>query len=92
MRWAMTVDEQGITASHAARLTAARAEPHCQLTKSRKPYLHGGYTHIQAEAAMLCDQRGKGRDLCRFGPRGTMWSAFMQAPAVGASVTVNPRS
>ncbi|MFF3132048.1 hypothetical protein [Streptomyces mirabilis] len=60
VRWATTVDEQGITASHAPGLTAARAEPHCQLTKSRKPYLHGGYTHIQAEAAMLCNQRGKG--------------------------------
>ncbi|MFG2851947.1 hypothetical protein ACGFZ9_14940 [Streptomyces mirabilis] len=42
VRWATTVDEQGITASHAPSLTAARAEPHSQLTKSRKPYLHGG--------------------------------------------------
>jgi hypothetical protein len=60
VRWATTVDEKGIAASNSSALTAATAKPHCQLTKSKKPYLHGGWTSIQADAAMLCDQRGKG--------------------------------
>ncbi|MGW7252701.1 hypothetical protein [Streptomyces sp. NPDC054834] len=61
VRWATTVDEQGIAAAHTPALAAPRAaEPHCQLTYSKKPYKHGGDLHIQADAAMLCDQKGKG--------------------------------
>jgi hypothetical protein len=58
-RWATAIDGQGVTASHSLALTT-RAEPTCQLTQSRKPYKHGGDLHIQADAAMVCDQKGKG--------------------------------
>ena len=59
-RWARTVDEQGITASHSPLRAIATAEPKCQLTQSRAPYRHGGSLHIQADAAMLCNQTGRG--------------------------------
>ncbi|MGW2961765.1 hypothetical protein ACWDGI_25355 [Streptomyces sp. NPDC001220] len=59
VRWATAVDEQEIKAS-SSPLLAARAKPHCQLTQSKQPYRHGGDLMIQADAAMLCDQKGKG--------------------------------
>ncbi|MFI7141729.1 hypothetical protein ACIBQ5_29685 [Streptomyces massasporeus] len=62
VRWAMVVEESGIRASHspAQAAQAARAKPKCQLTQSKKPYRHGGSKRIQADAAMICDQKGKG--------------------------------
>ncbi|WP_427166191.1 hypothetical protein ACQF4J_18545 [Streptomyces sp. C1-1] len=60
MGWATAVDEQGIKASSSPLLAARAAAPHCQLTQSRKPYRHGGDLTIQADAAMVCDQEGKG--------------------------------
>ncbi|MFJ9481020.1 hypothetical protein ACIRRI_39480 [Streptomyces mirabilis] len=72
VRWATTVDEQGITASHAPGLTAARAEPHCQLTKSRKPYLHGG---VHAHP-------GRGRDALQSEGQGEL--RVFAAPVPGA--------
>ncbi|MEV6057738.1 hypothetical protein, partial [Streptomyces sp. NPDC052107] len=50
-----------ITASHAPAFgVTPAADPHCRLTHSKEPYLNGGWTHLQADAAMLCNQRGKG--------------------------------
>ncbi|MFG2379752.1 hypothetical protein [Streptomyces avermitilis] len=62
VRWATAVDERGITPSSSPSpvRTVAQAEPHCQLIQSPKPYTHGGSTHIQADASMLCNQKGKG--------------------------------
>ncbi|MFF3848610.1 hypothetical protein [Streptomyces sp. NPDC002328] len=60
VRWARTVDEQGITASHSPVLAIAAAKPKCQLTQSRAPFRHGGSLRIQADAAMICDQTGRG--------------------------------
>ncbi|MFB0619785.1 hypothetical protein [Streptomyces sp. AGS-58] len=61
VRWATAVDEQNVPASHSPTSVVTRAaKPHCQLIHSNAPYLHGGYTHIQADAQMLCNQRGKG--------------------------------
>jgi hypothetical protein len=60
VRWATTVDEQGITASHSPVFTTQAAKPKCQLIQSKKPFRHGSSKRIQADAAMLCDQKGKG--------------------------------
>ncbi|MEU8587861.1 hypothetical protein AB0C59_12820 [Streptomyces sp. NPDC048664] len=66
VRWATKVDAEGDPAAQPTAPTtptapgAAAAKPHCQLTHSRKPYLHGGPLKIQADAAMMCDQKGKG--------------------------------
>lgn len=60
VRWARNVDEQAVTATHSPLRAIAAAKPKCQLTQSRAPYRHGGSLHIQADAAMICDQTGRG--------------------------------
>lgn len=60
VRWARTVDDQGISASHSPLRAIAAAKPKCQLTQTRAPRRHGGSLHIQAEASMLCNQTGRG--------------------------------
>ncbi|MBD0743095.1 hypothetical protein BG418_16090 [Streptomyces sp. CBMA152] len=61
VRWATTVDERNVRASHSpAPGFAPAAKPQCQLIHSKAPFLHGGSLRIQADALMRCDQKGKG--------------------------------
>ncbi|MFF1378688.1 hypothetical protein [Streptomyces sp. NPDC058308] len=57
--WATAIDVQQPGRIAIASAMALRAKPHCQLYLT-KPFTHGGAKHIQADASMSCDQKGKG--------------------------------
>ncbi|MFJ2767569.1 hypothetical protein [Streptomyces sp. NPDC087300] len=57
--WATAIDAQQPGRITATSAMALRAKPSCQLILT-KPFTHGGAKHIQAEASMLCSQKGKG--------------------------------
>lgn len=59
IRWAQAADNTAMSVAHTPSFTVL-ARPSCQLTQSNAPYKHGGWGHIQADAAMLCNQTGRG--------------------------------